>query len=93
MTHLFNYYFTKDIDEIIDNNNLQFVEHNVEEKLDESKGEIEILFNIFEAKKILVERVNIVGNNITNEDVIRSELILDEGDPFTKLKWINLFQI
>ena len=76
----------KDIDEIIENNNLQFVEHNVEEKLDESKGEIEILFNIFEAKKILVERVDIVGNNITNENVIRSELILDEGDPFTKLK-------
>ena len=76
----------KDIDEIIENNNLQFVEHNVEEKLDESKGEIEILFNIFEAKKILVERIDIVGNNITNENVIRSELILDEGDPFTKLK-------
>ena len=76
----------KDIDEIIENNNLQFVEHNVEEKLDESKGEIEILFNIFEAKKILVERINVVGNNITNENVIRSELILDEGDPFTKLK-------
>ena len=76
----------KDIDEIIENNNLQFVEHNVEEKLDESTGEIEILFNIFEAKKILVERINIVGNNITNENVIRSELILDEGDPFTKLK-------
>ena len=37
-------------------------------------------------KKILVERINIVGNNITNENVIRSELILDEGDPFTKLK-------
>ena len=76
----------KDIDEIIENNNLQFVEHNVEEKLDESTGEIEILFNIFEAKKILVERINIVGNNITNENVIRSELMLDEGDPFTKLK-------
>ena len=36
-------------------------------------------------KKILVERINITGNNITNEDVIRGELIIDEGDPFTKL--------
>ena len=25
------------------------------------------------------------GNNVTNEDVIRGELIIDEGDPFTKL--------
>ena len=32
-----------------------------------------------------MERINISGNSITNEDVIRGELILDEGDPFTKL--------
>ncbi len=76
----------KDIDELIENNNLQFVEHNVEEKLDRNLGEIEVLFNIFESQKILVERIDIVGNNITNENVIRSELLLDEGDPFTKLK-------
>ena len=27
----------------------------------------------------IIERINIVGNNVTNEDVIRSELIIDEG--------------
>ena len=36
-------------------------------------------------KKSLVERINILGNNITNESVIRGELLLDEGDPFTNL--------
>ena len=41
--------------------------------------------NIFEGEKNLVERINIYGNNVTNEDVIRSELILDEGDPYSKL--------
>ena len=49
--------------------------------------QISLIFNIFEGEKILVERINITGNNITNEDVIRGELILDEGDPFTKLKF------
>ena len=29
--------------------------------------------------------INVLGNNVTNEAVIRSELLLDEGDPFTKL--------
>ena len=29
----------------------------------------------------MVQRINITGNNVTNEDVIRGELILDEGDP------------
>ena len=72
------------IDDLIEKNNLQFVEHNVEEILDEDN--ITIKFNIFEGEKVLVERINIVGNNITNEDVIRGELLLDEGDPFTKIK-------
>tara|TARA_B100001057_G_scaffold496656_1_gene598666 strand:+ start:4673 stop:6910 length:2238 start_codon:yes stop_codon:yes gene_type:complete len=72
-----------EIDDLIDKNNLQFVEHNVEESIESDK--ISLKFNIFEGEKILVERINILGNNVTNESVIRGELILDEGDPFTKL--------
>ena len=73
----------EEIDNLIDRNNLQFVEHNVQEIVE---GEtINVIFNIIEGKKILVERINVTGNNITNEDVIRGELIIDEGDPFTKL--------
>ena len=73
----------EEIDQIIDFNNLQFVEHNVQEIVENDT--INIVFNIFESEKNLVERINITGNNITNEDVIRGELILDEGDPFVKL--------
>ena len=75
----------EDIDILIENNNLQFVEHNVEEILNDTNNSIEVIFNIFESQKILVERISIIGNNVTNEDVIRGELILDEGDPFSKL--------
>ena len=73
----------EDLDELIEKNNLQFVEHNVEEIIEGNN--INIIFNIFEGEKNLVERINITGNNITNEEVIRSELILDEGDPFINL--------
>jgi len=74
----------EDIDELIEKKNLQFVEHNVEEIIE---GEsIIVKFNIYEGEKILVERINILGNNVTNESVIRGELLLDEGDPFTNLK-------
>lgn len=73
----------EEIDEIIADNNLQFVEHSVEEIIDEDS--INIKFKINEGSKVLVERINITGNNITNESVIRSELLLDEGDPFTNL--------
>ncbi len=73
------------IDNLIENNRLQFVEHNVEEIIEGDT--IKIVFNIFEGNKILVERINIVGNSVTNEDVIRSELKVDEGDPFTKVNF------
>ena len=72
------------LDELIEDQNLQFTSHNVEELIDGSSDNIEIKFNIFETEKINVEKINIVGNNVTNEDVIRGEL-LDEGDPFSQL--------
>ena len=72
-----------EVDGIIEFNNLQFVEHNVQEVIENDT--INIVFNIFEGEKNLVERINITGNNITNEEVIRGEMILDEGDPFIQL--------
>ena len=73
----------EEIDIIIENKNLQFVEHSVQETIEGDK--INLAFDIKEGKKIIVERINIKGNNVTNESVIRSELLLDEGDPFTNL--------
>ena len=73
----------EEIDQLIEINNLQFVEHNVEEVLGDNT--ISIKFNITEGERKLVERINILGNNVTNESVIRSELLIDEGDPFTTL--------
>ena len=73
----------EEVDLLIEKNSLQFVEHNVEEIIENNN--ISIKFNIFEGEKVLVERINIIGNNVTNESVIRGELTIDEGDPFTKL--------
>ena len=73
----------EEVDELIESNNLQFVEHQVEETIENDT--IILTFNIFEGEKILVEKINILGNSVTNENVIRSELLLDEGDPFTNL--------
>ena len=72
-----------EIDKIIEINNLQFVEHQVQEIIE--NDEIILSFNIIEGKKILVERINILGNNVTNENVVRSELEVDEGDPLTEI--------
>ena len=72
------------LDLIIASNNLQFVEHSISETI---VGDgIQVKINIKEGKKETVERINIKGNSVTNENVIRSELLLDEGDPFNNLK-------
>jgi len=72
------------IDQIIDDSKLQFVQHSVSETLD--KDGIDIVFKIFEGRKIQIERVNIVGNTVTNDSVVRSELLVDEGDPYSDVK-------
>ena len=73
-----------ELDILISNNDLQFIEHSVSEILEGSS--IEIKINVYEGEKQIVEKINILGNTITDESVIRSELLLDEGDPFNKLK-------
>ena len=35
--------------------------------------------------EFFVERINILGNNITHENVIRNTLEIDEGDPFNEI--------
>ena len=46
---------------------------------------LNIDFIIEESTKFYVEKVNIFGNNITQENVIRNQLELDEGDPFSEI--------
>ena len=40
---------------------------------------------VSESQKKYVEKINISGNNITLERVIRDQLEVDEGDPFNEL--------
>ena len=72
------------IDQIIDTNELQFVQHSVSETIGDDA--IDLVFKVFEGPKVQVERVNIKGNNVTNDSVIRSELLVDEGDPYSDVK-------
>ncbi len=73
-----------ELDEIISNEDLQFIEHNVNEIINEET--IELVINVLEGQKVIVEKIDILGNTVTNETVIRSGLLLDEGDPYSKVK-------
>ena len=72
------------IDKLSEQKELQFINHGVEETLEENNS-IVVKVLIYEGEKFMIERINIVGNNVTNDDVIRSEMLVDEGDPYSVL--------
>ena len=55
----------------------------VEENIFENK--IDLKFIINEIETVQVDKINILGNNVTKEAVIRNQLELDEGDPFNEI--------
>ena len=71
------------IDRLTEQKELQFVNHRITETLDGDGVEIKI--SIFEGEKFIIERINIAGNSVTNDSVIRGELLVDEGDPYSAL--------
>ena len=56
---------------------------NIDENLIDDQ--LTLNFNITETEKYFVEKINIFGNNITNENVIRNNFLIDEGDPFNEI--------
>jgi len=71
------------IDKLSEQKELQFINHSVLETLDGNGVVVKI--NIFEGKKFVIEKINIAGNTVTNDSVIRGELLVDEGDPYSAL--------
>ncbi len=89
-----------DLNEFILRNDFTFVNATYKEQIiDDNK--IDIIINFDDLEKAFVERINIFGNFITDEKVIRNSLIVDEGDAFNdvlfnksiqKVKAKNIFK-
>ena len=90
----------EEIEKIASNNQFEFVDAKIDEEIIENK--ININIDIEEDSiKTYVKKINILGNNITIEDVVRNELIIDEGDPLnnvlfnksvSNIKSLNIFK-
>ena len=73
-----------EIDNIAITKQYEFINASFIEKIiDENKINIEFVIN--ESQKLYVDRIDILGNDITNEIVIRNLLIVDEGDPLNEI--------
>ena len=73
----------KEIDKIILNEQFEFLKSTVKESIEDNL--INLTFDIGESEKFYVGKINILGNNITQEEVIRNNLLVDEGDAFNEL--------
>ena len=72
-----------EIDTVTSLEQYKFIKANVLETI--SKNYINLQFNVEEGEKFYVDRINIFGNTITSENVIRNQLMVDEGDPFNEI--------
>ena len=73
----------KEIDKIVLNKQYEFLNSTVNESIKDNL--INLTFEIGESEKFYVDKINILGNNITREEVIRNNLLVDEGDAFNEL--------
>ena len=72
-----------EIDKVALTKQYEFINATYNEILNNNK--INLNIQISESEKIYVEKINIYGNYITNENVIRNVIITDEGDPFNEI--------
>ena len=85
-----NYDATK-VDKTVENLTIEaskqgFVFANVEPKIDRdpASGSLNIKYTIAEGQRAYVERIDIIGNTRTLDEVIRRELLIYEGDAFNR---------
>ena len=72
------------VDEIASLRLYDFIKIDVNEKVI-SNNKINFTFLVEDSEKFYVEKVNILGNFNTIEEVVRNKLIVDEGDPYNEL--------
>ena len=73
----------KEIDKIVLNEQFEFLNSTVKESIEDNL--INLIFDIGVSESFYVGKINILGNDITREEVIRNNLLIDEGDAFNEL--------
>jgi len=73
-----------EIEKIASTKLYDFIDAEVEETI-VNENKIDFIFNLKTSQKFYVEKINVIGNFQTIEEVIRNKLLVDEGDPLNEL--------
>ena len=71
------------IDRISNTEQFESTKSTVNENVIDNKINLE--FVVEETERIIVKKINILGNNVTQENVLRNQLEIDEGDPYNEI--------
>ena len=89
----------RSIDKISIDQQFTSVKSTVNETITDNK--ISLVFNVDETQKLIIKKINFLGNNVTQENVLRNQLEIDEGDIYNdiltvksinNLKSLNFFR-
>ena len=89
-----------EVDKIASSRLYDFIDASIDEEI-VNDDKIDFIITIKEYKKFYVDQINILGNFNTIEEVVRHQLIVDEGDAFNEIlfnkslnniKSLNLFK-
>ena len=73
-----------EIDKIALSKKYEFIDANITENIIDG-NKLDIKIDLVETDKFYVEKINILGNSFTLEEVIRNSFIVDEGDPYNEI--------
>ena len=74
----------REVDKIALSKQYMFIDATLNETVI-GKNKLNIEISLQDTKKFYVEKINILGNEFTIEEVIRNALIVDEGDPLNEI--------
>ena len=84
----------KEVEKIALSKDYNFLDADLSETI-VSQNKLDIKIILSETEKFYIEKINILGNRYTIEEVIRNSFIVDEGDPYNEIlfnKSINLLK-
>ena len=74
---------SKNLATAVQNRGYAFVDVKPQIARDREKHLVDLVFDVAEAPRVFIERIDIVGNTRTQDKVIRREFRFAEGDPFS----------
>ena len=74
----------RNVDKIALSKQYEFIDATLNETI-VGNNKLNIEISLVDTEKFYVEKINILGNDFTIEEVIRNSFIVDEGDPFNEI--------